>query len=113
MSSLWNSVRASGLTLYAPSAGFIKRCANVTVRVIVISLAWAFLAGLGIGLDMLLKLMLALSSAPESFRTILSYITLGLPIFLGAAIALIGAADILRLMRGILESETHDPVEKE
>ena len=67
--------------------------------------AWAILAGVGILLNLLIEYVLQQSNAPESVKTLLSQVALGVPIFLGFAIMLTGLADIVRLIKASFEGD--------
>ena len=54
---------------------------------------------------MLIEYVLEQSNAPESVKTLLSQVALGVPIFLGFAIMLTGLADIFRLVKASLEGD--------
>ena len=54
---------------------------------------------------MLIEYVLEQSNAPESVKTLLSQVALGVPIFLGFAIMLTGVADIFRLVKASFEGD--------
>ena len=99
-SRLYGGVRSVATWALAPSdVEAIKQSVRITIRALILAMNWAVLIGIALFLNTALEYALKVTNAPEAVRSLLSPMSWGVLVIIGAAMTITSLIDVLRLIK--------------
>lgn len=92
--------------LYPSTVEIAKFCLNLLVRVVVIAVTWAFILGIGVGLNWLIDWTLEILAAPTQVRRYSTSIILAFVLTLAVSAAITGFKDLFSLVLAAFRSSS-------
>ena len=99
-SRLYRGVRNVATWALDPSdVEAIKQSVRITMRAVILAVNWAVLIGIALFLNTALEYALNVTNAPDTVRSLLSPMSWGVLVIIGAAVTITSLIDVLRIMK--------------